>query len=58
MIDDEDEDHASHKNIPECQEDEVARSVVSEMQPAVLSFWQTRMRDLAGPQSLPLVLTG
>ena len=27
MIDDEDEDHDSHKNIPECQDDEVARSV-------------------------------
>ena len=31
---------------------------VSEMQLAVLSFLSARIRDFAGPQSLPLVLTG
>ena len=52
---DEDEDHVLHSDNPESQDDECARSV---RQPAVLALLQTRIRDFAGPQCLPLDLTG
>ena len=39
MIDDEDEDHVPHKDIPESQDDEFARSrSCREMQPDVRSL--------------------
>ena len=58
MIDDEDEDHVPHKDIPESQDDEFARSVHVRDAPAVLSSSWTQIKGFAGPQSLLLVLIG
>ena len=58
MIDDEDEDHAPHKDIPESQDDEFARSVrVRDAARGALSPW-TQIRGFAELQSLLLVLIG
>ena len=57
MIDDEDEDHVLHNNIPESLEDEFARSVRVRDAARRASLLQTRIRDFARPQSLSLVLT-
>ena len=55
MIDDEDDDHVPHKDIPESQDDEFARSV--RVRDAARRAF-TRIRGFAGPQSLLLDLTG
>ena len=57
MIDDEDEHHVPHQDIPESQDDELIRSLVLETQSAVPSSLWTQIRDFAGMQSRPLVLT-
>ena len=58
MIDDEDEDHVPHKDIPESQDDEFARSVrVRDASRRAFISVDTDQR-LRRPQSLPLVLTG
>ena len=57
MIDDEDEDHVQHKDIPESQDDEFARSdhVRDEAHRASIAVDTDHFE---GPQSLLLVLTG
>ena len=58
MIDDEDEDHVPHKDIPKSQDDEFARSVrVRDAACRAFIAVDTDQR-LTGQQSLPLVLTG
>ena len=58
MIDDEDEDHVPHKNIPESQDDEFARSVrVRDAARRAFIAVDTDQRGFAGPQSLLLALT-
>ena len=52
MIDDEDEDHVPHKDIPQSQDDELARSI------RVRDAARHAFRDLEALESLPLVLTG
>ena len=58
MIDDEDEDHVPHKDIPESQDDEFARSVRVRDAARRAFIAVTRIRGFAGPQPLHLDLTG
>ena len=59
MIDDEDEDHVPHKDIPESQDDEFVRSVrVRDAARRAFIAVDTRIRGFAKLQSLLLNLTG